>query len=149
MLRFVLIVAGLASVATLGVMIDSRATVSPPLNDTTDRPRDRIFAPGIVEGITESVELRPQLAGRVVEVHVHVGQRVEKGDALLKLDDREHREQVGLAAAQLEMARAQLAQLENGAHSQERQQAAAEVRRFAARVKQAQRSWERIERLRK
>ncbi|RIK80367.1 MAG: hypothetical protein DCC68_11080 [Planctomycetota bacterium] len=148
MLRFLLIAAALASVATLGVMIDSRATIAPPL-DAQPEPRDRIFAPGVVEGATETVELRPQLAGRIVEVLVHIGQRVDKGDPLLKLDDREHREQVGLAAAQLEMARAQLAQLENGAHSQERQQAAAEVRRHQARLKQAQRSWERIERLRR
>lgn len=148
MLRFVLIVAALTSVVTLGVLIDSRATIAPP---TDERPAvgDRIFAPGVVEGVTENVELRPQLAGRVVEVLVHVGQRVAEGDVLLRLDDREHRQQVELAAAQLEMARSQLEQLENGAHTQERQQAAAEVRSRQARLKQAQLSWERIQRLRR
>ncbi len=148
MLRFVLIVAALTSVVALGVLIDSRATIAPP---TGERPAvgDRIFAPGIVEGVTENVDLRPQLAGRILEVLVHVGQTVAQDDVLLRLDDREHRQQVELAAAQLEMARSQLEQLENGAHTQERQQAAAEVRSRLARLKQAQRSWERIERLRR
>lgn len=148
MFRFVLIAAALTSVAALGVVIDSRATISSP-NDDRPAERDRIFAPGIVEGVTENVELRPQLAGRVVEVQVQVGQTVAKGDILLELDDREHRQQVELAAASLEMARSQLEQLENGAHKQERQQAAAEVRSRLSRLKQAQRSWERIERLRR
>jgi multidrug resistance efflux pump len=148
MLRIVLIVAALASVVTLGVVIDSRATIAPP----TDEPAavgERIFAPGIVEGVTESIELRPQVAGRIVEVLVHVGQTVAAGDPLVKLDDREDQQQVELAAAQLEMARSQLERLENGAHAQERQQAAAEVRSRLARLKQAQKSWERIERLRR
>jgi multidrug resistance efflux pump len=148
MFRFVLIAAALTSVAALGVVIDSRATISPP-NDHRPAERDCIFAPGIVEGVTENIELRPQLAGRVVDIQVQVGQTVAKGDVLLKLDDREHRQQVELAAAQLEMARSQLEQLENGAHKQERQQAAAEVRSRLSRLKQAQRSWERIERLRR
>lgn len=148
MLRFVLMIAALASVATLGVLIDSRATIS-PRSDEAPPPRDRIFAPGVVEGVTESVELRPQLAGRVVEVLVRVGETVAEGDVLLRLDDREYRAQVELAAAQVETARSQLAELENGAHAEERQQAAADVRSRLARLKQAQRSWERIDRLRR
>jgi ABC exporter DevB family membrane fusion protein len=148
MWRMALLIMAIGGVATLGTLLDARSTALAP---ATGEPvaRDRIFASGIVEGATENIELRPQLAGRLVEVLVRPGDQVEKDAPLVRLDDREYRQQVELAAAQLELAQSQLARLQNGHHEEERRQAAAEVRAKIARLKQAKRAWDRIEQLRR
>lgn len=148
MWRIVFLVSAVASVAVLGTLLDLRSTALAPAT-APPAPRDRIFASGVVEGLTENIELRPQLAGRVVAVLVKPGEVVEKETPLVKLDDREYRQQLELASAQLEMAVAQLERLQNGHHDEERRQAAAEARAKIARLKQARRAWERIEQLRR
>jgi multidrug resistance efflux pump len=148
MWRVVLLVSAVASVAVMGVLLDVRSTTLAPATGPPE-PRDRIFASGVVEGLTENIEMRPQLAGRVVAVLVKPGDVVEKETRLVKLDDRAFRQQVELAAAQLDMAAAQLERLQNGAHDEERRQAAAEAKAKIARLKQARRAWERIEQLRR
>ena len=47
---------------------------------------ERIAAPGRIEGITETVEIRPRLSEAVVEVFVEEGDWVEQGDLLVRLD---------------------------------------------------------------
>ena len=67
-----------------------------------------MYAVGRVEGLSERIELRPPLSGRVEEVLVTEGQQVQAGQVLLRLDQRHFTQQVSLAMAELESARAQL-----------------------------------------
>jgi multidrug resistance efflux pump len=101
----------------------------------------------MVEGATEDVELRAEHAGRVKQVLVAAGQWVDAGDVLVRLDSERQQQEVALAAARLELARAELERLGNGARADERDEARALQRVAQTRLGQAQRTWTRIEQL--
>lgn len=80
-----------------------------PIEDTT---------PGVVRARNQ-VAIRPEIAGRTVEVLARSGETVERGQPLVRLDDTEARERlrqaeadVRLAEASAEAARARVAELE-------------------------------------
>ncbi|MDX1535378.1 MAG: efflux RND transporter periplasmic adaptor subunit [Candidatus Spechtbacterales bacterium] len=67
----------------------------------------------------ESIELAMEMSGRVRNVYVVEGERVEVGDALLKLDDSELRTQLSQYRASLAAQEAKLAELKAGATPEE------------------------------
>lgn len=72
------------------------------------RVEDIITGTGEVEAV-QSIELRPEVEGRVVEVLFRDGQRVAEGDALFRVDDAELRAQVARAEAERDLAAQSLA----------------------------------------
>jgi multidrug resistance efflux pump len=84
----------------------------------------------------------------VSEVLVEVGDWVNQGDVLVRLDNQRQSQQVAVSNAHLELAQAQLERLINGARKQERDQARAELSAVQARLEKAQRSWARVQQLR-
>jgi membrane fusion protein (multidrug efflux system) len=81
-----------------------------------DTAIDEITATGAIEAI-QSIELRPEVDGRIVEIYVREGVEVSRGRALFKVDDAELTAQVArleaerdLAAQALARARALLAE---------------------------------------
>ncbi len=56
------------------------------------------------------VVLYPEISGRVTQVHVRTGDKVQKGDPLVSLEDRQYQEQVEQARANLKINQAQLKQ---------------------------------------
>jgi membrane fusion protein (multidrug efflux system) len=64
---------------------------------------DAILATGEVEAI-QSAELRPDVEGRVVEILMHEGSEVARGDALFRIDDQELKAQVARAEAERDLA---------------------------------------------
>ena len=146
MVKFVLFALGIAVIVATGMMIDAQS--SPPAVRQVDQAAEfRIFALGRVEGITSEIELRSQLTGRIVELPITEGQFVEQGELLLVLDDQQHLYQVALATAEVELSRANLAHLVNGAHPQERAEAAALYRAKLGELDLAKRAWARISEL--
>ncbi|MBU2955890.1 efflux RND transporter periplasmic adaptor subunit [Marinobacter sp. F3R08] len=130
---------------SIEVVAASSVGVQPQKTYTT-----RIEAP-------ETVELRPRLSGVVDRVHFLEGQKVEKGDMLFQLDDRQLTTRVEQLNAELARARAALQQA--GAEAQRagrllrshsiaeeqaelresiRRQAEAEVSSLAAQLKEAE-----------
>jgi multidrug resistance efflux pump len=107
-----------------------------------------IYATGVVEGATQDIHLRAEQVGLVREVLVGVGQWVEAGDVLVRLDGDRQQQEVALATARLELANADLERLRNGARPEEREEARALVRAAEARLEQAVRNLERIDQLR-
>lgn len=65
---------------------------------------DAIAATGQIEAI-QSIELRPEVEGRIVEFLIREGQEVGKGAPLFKVDDAELKAQVDRAAAERDLAR--------------------------------------------
>ncbi|MCE2510132.1 MAG: efflux RND transporter periplasmic adaptor subunit [Alphaproteobacteria bacterium] len=59
-----------------------------------------------------AVTLHPEATGRVVEMHFKAGQRVEAGDALIRLDDEDEQLAVDLARVRLDEARQNLTRYE-------------------------------------
>jgi membrane fusion protein (multidrug efflux system) len=73
----------------------------------TDTVVDAIQATGQIEAI-QSVELRPEVDGRVVDILVREGQAVGAGTPLFKVDDTELKAQVARAAADRDVAQRNL-----------------------------------------
>src|SRR5256885_6133161 len=65
---------------------------------------DAIAATGQIEAI-QSIELRPEVSGRITEILVREGQEVGAGTALFKVDDAELKAQVAQAEAERQLAR--------------------------------------------
>jgi len=146
MLRFLLLLLAVLGVAVLGFVIDAQSRV-PTVHPRPVSSSEKIFAPGRIEGLTPEIELRPQLTGRALQVAVNEGDLVEGGQLLVKLDDAQYRHAAALAAADVELAEAQLERLLNGAHHQERSEAAALYRAKLAELERAELAWKRISEL--
>ena len=65
---------------------------------------DAIAATGQIEAV-QSIELRPEVQGRITDILVREGQDVAAGTALFKVDDAELKAQVAQAEAERQMAR--------------------------------------------
>lgn len=78
---------------------------------------------GQIEGIV--VNAGSRIGGRVLEVPVEEGQRVAKGDVLLRLDDADAQAVVAAAKANLAKAEAALSKLKTGATAEQLRQAEA------------------------
>src|SRR6266481_6670793 len=65
---------------------------------------DAIAATGQIEAI-QSIELRPEVQGRITDILVREGEEVAAGTALFKVDDAELKAQVAQAEAERQMAR--------------------------------------------
>jgi membrane fusion protein (multidrug efflux system) len=74
----------------------------------TDTVVDAILATGQIEAF-QSVELRPDLEGRIAEILVREGTPVGRGTPLFKVDDAELRAEVARAEAERDLARQSLA----------------------------------------
>jgi len=65
---------------------------------------DAIQASGQIEAV-QSIELRPEVQGRIKDIYVREGQAVGAGTALFKVDDAELQAQVAQAEAERQLAR--------------------------------------------
>jgi membrane fusion protein (multidrug efflux system) len=74
----------------------------------TDTVVDAIIATGQIEAV-QSVELRPDIEGRIAQILVREGSEVARGTPLFKVDDAELRAEVDRAEAERDLARQSLA----------------------------------------
>jgi membrane fusion protein (multidrug efflux system) len=82
----------------------SRVDAVTPQVDTV---RDEVTAVGSLKAL-EAVELTTELSGRVVDARLNAGERVEQGDLLVRLDDRQTAADLQVIESQLADARRQL-----------------------------------------
>lgn len=82
------------------------ASVVNTLLPKTDAVRDRVRAVGSLEALS-AVELTTEASGRVVKINLKSGRQIEKGDILLRLDDRQAKADLGVIEAQLADAKRQ------------------------------------------
>lgn len=93
------------------------------------------------------IEVGSKVMGRVQWIGVEKGDKVKKGQVLVRLEDSEFRAQVNQARANLAAAEARLDQLRAGSRPQEKLRDRAAVIQAEANLKNAQAEYERIERL--
>jgi membrane fusion protein (multidrug efflux system) len=74
----------------------------------SDTVTDSILATGQIEAI-QSIELRPEVEGRLVQILVREGSLVGRGTPLFKIDDAELKAQVAQVTAERDLARQSLA----------------------------------------
>jgi HlyD family secretion protein len=147
MTKLILITCAVTSVVFLGILVDYQSR-GPAVRSNVEWSQDAIFASGRVEGASLEIELRPRLAGRIVELRAQEGQMVKANDVLLAIDDQQYRHEEALAAAKLRLAEAELDRIVNGARSQQRTEAAALLRAKQAELERAELAWKRIDGLR-
>lgn len=80
----------------------------PPVKPPEKPVGTRLAATGIIEAREENVAIGTPIAGLVTKVLVKVSQQVDKGDALLQLDDRELQAELIQAQAAIAVNQAQL-----------------------------------------
>src|SRR3989441_9917962 len=73
-----------------------------------DTVRDEIAATGQIEAV-QSIDLRPEVDGRIVEILIREGQEGDQGTPLFKVDDAQLQAQVAQLAAQRDLAQQALA----------------------------------------
>jgi membrane fusion protein (multidrug efflux system) len=98
---------------------------------------DAILATGQIEAI-QSIELRPEIEGRIAAIRVREGSPVEQGAALFKVDDAELTAQVARAEADRDLARQSLARTKDLLEQKASSQAELERAEATARSNEAQ-----------
>src|SRR5437867_11204962 len=76
----------------------------------TDTVRDEIGATGQIEAV-QSIDLRPEVDGRIVAIVIREGQEVDQGTPLFKVDDAQLKAQVAQLEAQRDLANQALARV--------------------------------------
>lgn len=83
----------------------------PPVEPARSPYRQVVAGSGLIEAKSENISVAAETAGVVAEIAVRVGQPVEKGQVLFRLDDRKQRSELGVQTAALLSARAELERL--------------------------------------
>ncbi len=109
----------------------------------SDTVRDEIAATGQIEAV-QSIDLRPEVDGRIVEILIREGQEVEKETPLFKVDDAQLQAQVAQLAAQRDLARQALARAKELAQQNASSAADLEQAEATARSAQAEYDLQRI-----
>ncbi|MDZ4658486.1 MAG: efflux RND transporter periplasmic adaptor subunit [Bythopirellula sp.] len=107
----------------------------PPVQPAMNPFPNTVAGAGMVEPQTENISVGAPVAGVVVEVMAHVGKKVQAGDALFRLDDRQRKAELAIRRAALADAQAQLARLEALPRTEE-------LPRAEAKVLEAKADWE-------
>lgn len=97
---------------------------------------------------SHKIELASKVIGRVAWVGVEMGDRVKKGDVLVRLEDDEYKARVAQQQGQLDNARARLAELQAGSRPQEVATVAAALAKSQAELDGAQTNLKRVTDLR-
>lgn len=97
----------------------------------------RITASGTIVPI-QTVNLSPKTAGRLVELYVEQGDRVQQGQIIARMSNEDLQAQRLQAEANLKRAQANLAELRAGSRTEEIAQARANLERTQAQVQAAQ-----------
>jgi len=84
----------------------------PPFPPPASRSQDCVAGAGIVEPRTENIQIGTHLAGIVDQIFVSVGQQVQPGDPLFRLDIRQIEADIAVKQAELEAAQAEASRLD-------------------------------------
>lgn len=132
--------------------VTSAQKTEPPLPPPAAPPRspysNTVAGTGVVEPQTENISVGANLPGVVVEVLVHVNQKVKAGDALFRLDDREFKAKLKLMQAQTAQAEASLIRQQQLPREEDKPVARAKVTEVEAMVKDKLAIYQRASQLR-
>jgi len=145
---YVLSAAGvLFLVSTLQFLRGRERPVNAAPAESSTIPVRLISAPGRVEAVSEEIRVSSELSGRLHSVPVEEGDRVRKGQVLAQIENDDYIARVSAAEATLAQRKAELERLINGARSQERRAAEADVAAARAVLDNSRREAERRSRL--
>src|SRR5262245_17700408 len=107
-------VGGIVLTVAMVVRLNGQSPITPPPIDPSPKPYEvSVAASGIIEALSENVEIGVPEAGLVTKVHVKVWDTVQPGAPLFTLDDREVRAQLAVNEANAAVAEATLRRLQD------------------------------------
>jgi multidrug efflux pump subunit AcrA (membrane-fusion protein) len=121
------------------------APAAPPTGEPTRSPfGNRVAGSGLVEPVTEIINVGTPMSGVVQSVNVQEGDEVKRGQTLFTIDQRMLRSQFQSAKARLEVARRKLDQLESLPRAEDLAKAEAVVEQRRAAMRDAQSRLDRL-----
>ena len=114
MRKTVPLIAAVAFVFAVGAVLamkPSRHSEPPPSPPPAAKFESSVGAVGLVEANTENIDVSCAVSGMVTQLYVKAGDRVQPGQKLFSLDDRDLQADLAVKRATLDNARAQLAKL--------------------------------------
>jgi multidrug resistance efflux pump len=109
-----------------------KSSTAPPEAPPTAGFRHMVGAVGLVEASSENISISTAVSGLIVKVYVKAGDRVNAGQYLFSLDDRDLKAELVTRRATLDAARDRLAKLEQSPRPEEIPPAEARVREAEA-----------------
>jgi RND family efflux transporter MFP subunit len=107
---FYLAIAGISAAVLLARQMQQRPPAPPPVSEPARSPYENtVAATGLIEAARENVRIGSPKGAVVTKVYVKVGDRIQAGDPLFQLDDREARARIDVTSAQLNAMKAALA----------------------------------------
>ncbi len=130
-------------------------------NEKTEISEDTVAAPGVVEAISEEIEVGAEIPGKLERVLVEEGEQVLKGQTIAVLENSDFKSRISEVRAKIEILRRQKETAEarslqakadrerifNGARSEERVEAKRNVEQVQPEILQAKNELERRKRL--
>lgn len=110
---FYLALAGMAFAAVFIKKMTAKGPEPIHLTPAINPYKSTIAASGIIEAIDKNIEIGVPLSGLVKEVYVKVGDQINQGSLLFRLDDREPVAQLLVQKANLDVAKANLERLKD------------------------------------
>ena len=104
------------------------ATPSPAVATGQEKDAAVVAAPGRVEPISEEIRISAEVSGKLHQVTVEEGDRVERSQVIAQIENADYRARVASAQATLAEKEAELRRVVNGAREQERREALAAVK---------------------
>ncbi|HXQ65492.1 MAG TPA: biotin/lipoyl-binding protein [Alphaproteobacteria bacterium] len=139
---FILSALGLILALVSAFIFSEEPGAQPPVFNPAANPYAKgIYANGIVESVQaqgENINIYPEVSGPITEVLVAEGDRVHKGDPLLKIDDTVQRATAEQQRSQAEAALAVLAELKAEPRQENLDVVTAQVENAKASLKNAQ-----------
>ncbi|CAN5651805.1 efflux RND transporter periplasmic adaptor subunit [soil metagenome] len=129
--------------AANGAPVVTTVRVRPSEGAASDRDMVILNATGYVMA-AHKIELASKVVGRVAWVGVEMGDKIDKGEVLVRLEDDEYKARVAQEQGQLDNAKAKLAELEAGSRPQEIAQSQAALDQAQAELNTAELSWKRM-----
>jgi HlyD family secretion protein len=144
------IIATIAFILTIGltaVSLRTRAASDTKAVLAQPKALSLIAGPGMVEPVSEDIQLGSELSGKLKSVKVEAGDHVRQGQVLAVIENADYRAQVLSAGAEVQAKEATLRKVVNGARSQERSEALASLREAEAVMENARSEMERRRKL--
>jgi HlyD family secretion protein len=126
------------SIFSVRHMTPSPVAAAPPQDPPASEFERQVGGVGMVEPASENISLGVPVSGLVTEVRVKPGDAVQKGQALLRLDDREARAELALRQSNVELAAARLERLQNAPRAEDLPPAEARVEQAKAQLADAE-----------
>ena len=92
------------------------------MRQLAENRKTAVYATGVVRGVTDEINLRTEITGRVARILIGEAQWVNKGEVLIEIANEQYQYHVDLAQAELDVATAELQRLTNGARQLEREE---------------------------